>query len=322
MSSSLPLDVSIIIVNWNSGRFIPEAVESLHRSISGIQWELTVVENGSRKDPFTATQASVYPWLKYIHSSDNLGFSKANNLILNKILAGSIQTRYALLLNPDTQQIENSIASSVHYMDEHPEVGALGILHLNDDAKQSPQSSCFRFPRWQDDLAGMWRGQRHMPETLPGTYQNDPGQIPEQDVDWACGSFLLIRLECLQQTGPLNEDFFAFDEDIDWCQSAHEKGWKIRFWPGAKLIHKGSSSGPLMSDKALMNLRSRLSYHARHSGLLATTAIYLGLLTKLSLGLLKETFRFALGRSSLENLRSRFRRIFLLATLAPASRGA
>ena len=137
-------------------------------------------------------------------------------------------------------------------------LGALGILHRNADATRSRQPSAFRFPRpWRDVVT---------PLCLPSARRNvaslsDDG---ERDVDWVCGSFLLMRRECLERVGPLDERFFAYDEDIDWCRRAWEAGWKVRFWPGASMIHVGGAARPFMKDKTFVHFRSRLSYIRKH----------------------------------------------------------
>lgn len=305
-------DVSIIIVTWNSGRYMDEALSSLREHATSVKYEVVAVENGSLKDPYTPEQAAKHPDVRYIRSQENLGFSKGNNLVMKEA-----RGRYVLLLNPDTRQVEDAVGKAVHYLDSHPDVGVLGILHLNDDAEKTPQASCFPFPNWKDDFFGLWK------QGVKRCLQYDePGKIPERDVDWVCGSFLCVRAECIKTVGMLDEAFFSFDEDIDWCHRISKAGWKVRFWPGASLVHKGSSSGPLMSDKALMNLRSRLTYYYKDGGFCVFSLIYSGLLLKLSLGLMREILRLLLGKSAWGNITRRLNRLYHLARLSPAQIGA
>jgi len=312
VTSNTSPDVSIIIVTWNSGRYVDEAIASLQNHTTTVTHEITVVENGSLKDPYTPEQAVKHPSVRYIRSAENLGFSKGNNLVMKEA-----KGRYVLLLNPDTRQVEDAVGKTVQYLDSHPEVGALGILHLNDDAGKTPQASCFPFPRWQDDFCGLWKRRTNFINQY-----DEPGKIPEQDVDWVCGSFLCVRAACIKTVGMLDEAFFSFDEDIDWCHRMSQAGWKVRFWPGASLIHKGSSSGPLMSDKALMNLRSRLTYYYKHGGSGVFLLIYVTLLLKLFFGLVREVIRFLFGKTSWSEITLRLRRLYHLAKLSAAQTGA
>lgn len=290
---SREIELSILVVNWNSLALTSAALESVIERIKDVNYEIIIVDNGSSVDASVSELPLRFPSASFIVNESNLGFSRANNQAL--LLAHG---KYVLLLNSDTIQIENALGNSVRYMDEHPAVGALGIRHLNRDLTVQP--SAFPFPDVSKQTLNLLGLAKVSPQTFDGS--------TERDSDWVCGSFLMIRRECLNEVGNLDERFFIYDEDIDWCCRAKESGWKIRFWPGACMIHLGAASTPLMRDKTFAHFRSRLSYiRKHHSGFLAT-AFYVAMMLRLFLATMKQATRLILGRASTSDLVQRYRR--------------
>lgn len=294
-------DLSVVIVNWNSFRLLEAALDTLAAQTAGIAYEVIVVDNGSTRDESAEAIPARFPDVRCVANRENLGFGKANNQAFAMAWG-----RHVLLLNADTRQIENALGAGVAYLDAHPEVGALGVVHLNDDAERSVQASWHEFPRPFDDLKGLLRlGSPPPPFAEP----------VERDVPWACGSFLMVRRECLEQVGGFDERFFIYDEDIDWCLRINRAGWVIRFWPGARFIHVGSASGTLMSDKTFSNLRSRLTYYRKHHGAAWAFLIYLAAVGKFSVGALRETARVVWKRAPGDGAAARWRRVAQLVRL-------
>jgi GT2 family glycosyltransferase len=203
MTADAP-DLSIVLVNWNACELTSAALASLASETRGIASEIFVVDNGTTRDAGVVELQRRFPAVAFIANASNMGFSVANNQGIARA-----RGRYVLLLNNDTVQIENALAAAVAYMDGNPTIGALGILHRNADAQRSPQASAFAFPRPWREVAGLlgirWGTEYGVP--LPTD--------AECDVDWVCGSFLMMRRACLEQVGPLDERFFIYDEDID-----------------------------------------------------------------------------------------------------------
>lgn len=289
------LDLSIVLVTWNALEITSEALTSIQAHAHGIKYEVFVIDNGSTKDRTQDELPKRFPWVRFIANGDNRGFSKANNQGIRRA-----RGRYVLLLNNDTIQIENALGKAVAYMDAHQDVGALGITHLNNDAERSFQPSFFNFP-------DPWREVKSL---LGGT----PQQVAvadfetEKDVDWVVGSFLFMRRACYDDVGELDERFFIFDEDIDWCLRARQVGWKVRYWPGAKMVHIGSAARPFMKDKTLVHFRSHLSYIKKNHSLAAGVAYYGAMAVRLSLATGKQATLAATGSGTLEDLRERFNR--------------
>lgn len=300
------VDLSVVLVTWNSLEVTAAALESLRRHTKGVTYEVFVIDNGTTRDATVTELPRRFPWVRFLANPDNRGFTRANNQGI-RLSRG----RYVLLLNSDTLQTENALGKAVRYLDARPEVGALGILHHNHDADRSFQPSFAEFPRPLADTLGMlgWGRPRRTPE------------VREQDVDWVCGSFLLIRRACLEQVGPLDERFFSYDEDIDWCLRARRAGWIVRFWPGTSLIHLGGAATPHLRDKTFMMFRSHLTYLAKHHGRAAAAAFYLALAFMLCLATLKQLLRLLVGRGRWADVQGRGRRLVHFVTRRPGNIG-
>jgi GT2 family glycosyltransferase len=299
-----------VLVNWNACEMTSAALSSIAACTSGITYEVFVTDNGSTRDASVQELPRRFPSLAFIPNAANLGFSVANNQGITRS-----RGRYVLLLNNDTIQTENALGAAVRYMDGHPDVGGLGILHRNADAERSEQPSAFGFPRpWREvaALAGVPFG---------GDYGGAVRSSVEQDVDWVCGSFLLMRRSCLDQIGALDERFFIYDEDIDWCRRAWNAGWKIRFWPGASMIHIGASARPFMKDKTFIHFRSHLSYIRKHHSPVPAALYYLIMVARLTLATLWQTARWLGGAASLAEVRERSSRQVQFALLRPGRTG-
>jgi hypothetical protein len=242
--------------------------------------------------------------MHFIANSRNTGFSVANNQGIARSTG-----RYILLLNNDTIQTEDALKKAVDYMDAHPDVGALGILHRNADAARSPQASAYPFPRpWREllTLAGL----------RSGAGDGAASAIDrEADVDWVCGSFLLMRRACLEAIGPLDERFFIYDEDIDWCRRAWNAGWKVRFWPGASMVHVGAAARPFMKDKTFVHFRSHLSYFRKHHGWPPALLYYAIMVGRLTIATLAQTAKWMIGAAPFDEVRERSNRQMQFALL-------
>ena len=294
---SQSVDLSIVLVTWNALQVTSEALASIEKYTAGISYEVFVVDNGTTKDRTPAELPARFPWVHFIANPDNRGFSKANNQGLRRA-----RGRYVVLLNNDTIQIENALGKAVEYMDQHSDVGALGITHLNNDAQRSYQPSFFEFPKpWQEvqSLLGM---------SLQQGTNAAPDYTKEQDVDWVVGSFLFMRRACYEDVGELDERFFIFDEDVDWCFRARRAGWTIRYWPGAQMVHVGSAARPFMRDKTFVHFRSHLSYIKKNQSRSAALAYYGAMAVRLSLATGKQAGLALVGRAALEDVRARYER--------------
>jgi GT2 family glycosyltransferase len=310
MNTSQLFDLSVVLVNWNSLEVTSAALASLREQTRGITYEVFVVDNGTTKDESVTELPRRFPWAHFLRNDANLGFTKANNQGIRRSVG-----RYVVLLNNDTVQTENALGAAVRYMDEHADVGALGIMHRNNDAGRTFQLSFFRYPRpWAEAAALLGLAA----EAPPPASEDDP---PEQDVDWVCGSFLMMRRATREQIGELDERFFIYDEDVDWCLRARSAGWKIRFWPGARMVHLGATSNLLMKDKTFTMFRSHLSYVRKHHGAAAAACYYVAMGLRLTGATAKQTLRCLIGRANGGDVLQRLRRQLQFMLLQPGRAG-
>ena len=298
------------MVTWNTLDLTSQALTSLREHTSGIDYEVILIDNGTTKDNTVSEIPKRFPWVKFQAITPNRGFAYPNNLGM-RIARG----RYIVLLNNDTIQIENALAKSVRYMDEHPTVGALGITHRNNDSQRSLQRSYHRFPQPLSETLA------HLGLRSPQIPTFDESDLVEKDVDWVVGSYLFIRRECLEAVGLLDEQFFLYDEDIDWCFRAHAKGWPVRFWPGAELIHLGNGTMSWMKDKTFMHYRSHLTYLAKNHSRAAAAAYYMSLSLRLTGSIVWQAVKLLGGRGSVADLRSRISRQVNFLRLAATRTG-
>jgi hypothetical protein len=236
-------DLSVIVVNYNVREFLRQSLLSLRKALScaqreNLSAEIFVVDNASNDGSVEMVQRD-FPEVELIVNRENAGFAAANNQALRRAVG-----RIVVLLNPDTVVQEDTFTAIHAFFDKHPETGMVGCKVLNPDG--TLQLACRRsFPTpWVafTRLSGLsqlfpksrWFGRYNL------TY------LPEDEiveVEAISGSFMAVRAHALTQVGLLDEDFFLYGEDLDWCFRMRAAGWKIHYFPGTQIIHfKGESA--------------------------------------------------------------------------------
>ncbi|MCS6887033.1 MAG: glycosyltransferase family 2 protein [Chloroflexus sp.] len=255
-------DVSIIIVNWNTRQLLLDCLAALPAATAGIEAEVWVVDNGSR-DGSVAAVAAAFPEAFIIANPDNRGFATANN---QAIRASS--GRHVFLLNSDTIAQPDSITRLVHFLDTHPEVGVVGPRLLNADGSLQP--SWAMFPNLLTELTGKkirWRRQ----------YRTKDGS-PAYATDWLDGAAMLLRRAVIKQVGLLDEAYFMYTEEVDWCYRIKRAGWHICYLPSASIIHFGGQSSKQAVTRMKAELYfSKLRFFAKHYGASAAWLLGMGL---------------------------------------------
>lgn len=231
-------DLSIVIVSFNTQELLADCIGSIKEHTKGVDYEILIVDNGS--------QDGSVEWLKEekgieaILNKGNLGFAGANNQGIKKATG-----RYILLLNSDTELKENSLAKMIRWMDEHPGVGIATCKLLNPDG--STQANGGSFPTLlRVFLWGTFLDDIPLISRLLGSYHPHP-HIGEKDSrehqqDWVSGAVFLIRKEVVKDLGGLEEEFFMYAEDVEYCLRAKKGGWEVWYIPQTSIVHIGSAS--------------------------------------------------------------------------------
>ena len=259
------VDLSVIIVSWNVRDLLRRCLLAIgsSRGISPEEKaiEVIVVDNGSR-DGSPEMIAAEFPEVRLIQNADNRGFTAANN----QGLALS-HGRKLVLLNPDTEVVTDALAMMAAYMEAHPGVGALGPQLRYPDG--SLQSSRRRFPTLSTAivestvLQEWWRDNR----ILRRYYMTDTPDDAVQTVDWVVGACLMVRREAFEQVGGLDEGFFMYSEELDWCHRLRDAGWKIVYLPTAAVIHhEGKSSEQVVAARHIHFQSSKVRYFRKYHG--------------------------------------------------------
>lgn len=256
-------DFSIIIVSWNAKQFLSECLLSCVRAINGYDAEIIVVDNAS-SDGSAEFVLEHYPYVKVIQNCNNLGFAKGNNVGIRESSG-----RYLFLINSDVIIMEGCIDRMIAYMDENSQIGMLGPQILNQYGEV--QRSCMDFPTLWNALSSAFALYRIFPRSKifsGGQVMSYWKHDTIRRVDVINGCFWVVRGEALDKVGLLDERFFMYGEDIDWCKRFYQGGWEVVFLPDARAIHAGgasSSNAPVKFyvEKQKANLQLWTKYHGR-----------------------------------------------------------
>lgn len=232
------MHLSIIIVNYNTKKLLEDTIQAVIDTMALIRYEIIVVDNDSCDGSIELVKKK-YSHVKLIENKDNLGFPKANNIGIKKALG-----RYILLLNSDTKVLGHCIEKCLEYMDMNFDIGALGCKLLLANGKLD--HACKRgFPTPESSLFYILNLHKLFPASKRfGQYTLDYLPIDKiNEVDALTGAFMMVRKEVINKVGLLDENFFMYGEDLDWCFRIKEAGYKIIYYPEAVTIHyKGGSS--------------------------------------------------------------------------------
>lgn len=232
------MTLSIIIVSYNVKEHLEQCLFSVQKASAGIETEIHVVDNNS-VDGSVEMLKNSFPKIKLIANNDNKGFATACNQAL-----AVTKSKYALLLNPDTVVAENSFNSCIQFMESHPDAGALGVKMINGKGRFLPESKRSLPTPWISFYKIFGLSTLFPKSKTFGKYQLkyiDENEIAEVEV--LSGAYMFIRMETLQKTGFLDEQFFMYGEDIDLSYRIVKCGYKNYYFPKTTIIHyKGEST--------------------------------------------------------------------------------
>lgn len=276
------MDVSIILVSYNTKDILRTALEKVYRHTHKLDFEVIVVDNASH-DGSADMVAAEFPQVQLIRHDKNAGFAAGNNLGI-QIARG----RHILLLNSDAYVFQDSVLDSFRYMEAHPDVGIMGAQLMCEDGSPQPSSRPFPSP-WQKLRVLSGVESRHPSyETYYNYYNGSEDGSPEPRITgWVPGTYFMIRREVLEKIGGLDERFFMYFEEVDYCLRATKAGWKVVFNPQVSIIHLGGQSS-LATDKEVsrtgrqlvdIRVNSEYDYYKKHAGrftMLLAAAIEIG----------------------------------------------
>jgi len=298
----MTVDLSIVIVNWNVADLLRECLRSILYAprtrlledgtilLGHYAAEVFVVDNASSDDSAEMVR-STFPQVNLIASHTNLGFTRGNNLALRRC-----QGRYVLLLNPDTQVVGDALPIMADCMERNPNVGVVGPRLCYADG--GLQSSRRRFPTMMTAIMESTLLQQWFPHNRWALryYVADLPDNIVQDVDWVIGACMLVRAEAIERVGLLDENFFMYSEEMDWCRRIAKDGWRVVYLPQATVIHhEGQSSGQMIPARHIHFQTSKIHYFRKHHGVLQASFLRLFILFTYLVQLAEESLKYLLG---------------------------
>ena len=266
------LDLAIVIVNWNVRKLLEACLTSVYESLKGssLRGEVWVVDNAST-DGSAEMVRGRFPQARLMANETNVGFAAANNQAMRAMgfpLAEPRQLpRYVLMLNPDTEVLGDALTTMVRFLDENPQAGVAGAKLLYPDGQL--QHSAFAFPTLAQAFLDFFPlHHRLLNSRLNGRY---PRRLYERrepfPIDHPLGAALMARREAIQEAGLLDERFFIYCEEIDWCMRMKKAGWGIYCAPRAEVVHHEAKSTRQVRGEMFVALwKSRYLLFEKHYG--------------------------------------------------------
>lgn len=264
------IDLSICIVNWNARNFLIDCLQSIYKSRPSLKFEIILVDNASSDNSIPLVKKK-YPTIMTISSETNDGFAAGNNVAI-KHSSG----KFVLLLNPDTLVSPGSLDLIVKFMDSNRQIGVCGgkLFH--------PETGCIEasarsFPTLIPLIWHLFYLDRLFPfSPFFNKYtMNHLSSSKVREVDWVTGACLLVRREVIDQVDGLDENFFMYCEDLEWCYRIKRAGWKVFYYPSVEIAHYRGQSSKLRKNHRSDSLSvwgaqrytsSILYFYAKHYG--------------------------------------------------------
>ena len=284
------MKVSVIVVSWNVKDLLRQCLRSVYASRFEGEIDLIVVDNASHDGSAEMVRAE-FPQARLIASPTNLGYAGGNNAGM-----AAATGDFLFVLNPDATLFEDAISQLVAYLKDHPLVGAVGPQLLWPDG--SVQSSRRRFPTtgslfWESTLLEQWFPHNRISRYYKFSDQDDGDAQP---VDWLVGAALMIRREVWQAVGPIDEEYFMYFEEADWCRRCVQAGWAIHYVPQAKVTHyEGQSSQQVVAARTIRFQRSKIRYAEKWFGPFWAWLVRLFLLLTFGFQWLEESLKWLIG---------------------------
>lgn len=259
----------IAIINYKTPDLLKQCIDSILKNNPTLERKILVIDNFS-EDSSLAIMRKTFPRIKVLASQYNSGFGRAINWGINNAPSDA---RYLLFLNPDIIIRENALSKMIEFMDNHPDIALIGPKLLNPDL--TVQSSCRRFmtPKlifYRRTFLGRFGFAR---KALRNFLMEDIDHSKIQDVNWIFGACMLVRAAAIRDVGQMDERYFLYFEDMDWCRRFWEKGWRVTYYPEAEMVHyhrrdsaKESGFSILFNKAARIHIVSAIKYFIKFFG--------------------------------------------------------
>jgi GT2 family glycosyltransferase len=260
------MDVLIVIVNYRSAPLAVDCLRSLEGEVHAHPGTVVeVVENASGDDSAAVIGSVILEngwasWATLRVVDRNGGFAAGNNAAIGPALAGPEPPRYVWLLNPDTIVHPGAMAELVNFLDRRPDVGMAGSQLVERDG--TPQQSAFRFPTVLGELEGGLR-LGVVSKVLHRHVSAPPVPLEECRVDWVAGASLMVRREVFDAIGLLDDGYFLYFEEVDFCLRSFRAGWPCWYVPSSRVVHLVGQSTGVTNNKDANRRRPRYWFEAR-----------------------------------------------------------
>ncbi|MCS7260156.1 MAG: glycosyltransferase family 2 protein [Anaerolineae bacterium] len=284
-------DLSVVIVSWNVCALLRHCLRSI--VLKTPHWPMcqVIVVDCASTDNSVAMVRHEFPEVQLIVSPQNLGYARGANLGI-----AHASGRYLMIMNPDTEVVGDALAVLVDYLDVHPQVGAAGPQLRYADGRAQPSRR--RFPTlatafWESTILQQWFPRNRFARYY---YMEDRAPDSAQPVDWLVGAALIIRRAAWEAVGPLDEGYFMYFEELDWCRRCRAAGWEVHYVPQAVVIHhEAQSSSQVPVARTLHFQRSKVRYFHKYHGAAWANLIRFFLLCTFAIQLLEEALKWLLG---------------------------
>ena len=288
------LDISIIIVNWNTRDLLGHCLRSLARGLGAVNAQVFVVDNGST-DNSAVLVAEEFPRVELLRNSENVGFARANNQAYHRV-----EGRYVLLLNPDTEVGSGSIEQMVQFLDADPQrAGVTAVLRNLDGTVQRYHK---RLPRWRYVLFSETVLRNLFPRNqwVRAFYMHDEPFQSVTEIEQPPAACLMLRRSVLNPQALFDEQFPIFYNDVDLCRWLRDHGHRLFLLPEAEVMHHGGAGGvgELPDQGVVDSLVGLIRYYRKHEGFLCAGILWLILTLNSLLVLAGGLGKVVLGRRS------------------------
>jgi GT2 family glycosyltransferase len=286
--SVIVVDISIIIVNRNTKELLLACIRSIYATVPPLSFEILLADNASSDGSVDAVN-NAFPDVYCIKNASNLGFAKANNLAIRRA-----RGRYVALLNTDTVLTPSALATIVNFMDGNRDVAICGGQLLNGDG--SLQNSIASVPTLATELLNKSLLRLLFPKRYPGKERRVESPMEIESVIGAC---MVVSKRAIDRAGLLDESYFFFFEETDWCLSMKKNGWRVFFHPHARIYHlQGQTAKKNAAAARIEYWKSRYVFFQKHYSPLKVMFLRLGLFIKLCVSLVLQLIASLVSRNA------------------------